>query len=345
MSMTLYHNGYNPANSTEQYAVMLEMLERAEADNVLDIAFSEVTHAKKKGRSVRFSRWAIPATNTTPVAEGINNAARSLVPEDIFVNIDEYSETFAYSSQAADLDPLDYAKGVGEVGYDLVKLDRTAIRWATMIAGTQRIYNSSAHTARNQVNGVITGGRLDQAITILRSAKAKTYSDLKLGSNRVGTTGLMPSFLAFGHEHLRPDFEKVPGWQPASQYPSDIRLNAYEAGSLASGRLRVILSPELEPIADAGAAKGSANLRSTTGTSVDVYPIVIVGKYALKSLSLRGSGTRGSGNLDTYTINGPDRVDPANLTRYWSAHWYDANFIAHELWMIRVEVACTAAYQ
>lgn len=345
MSMTLYHNGYNPANSTEQYAVMLEMLERAEADNVLDIAFSEVTHAKKKGRSVRFSRWAIPATNTTPVAEGINNAARSLVPEDIFVTIDEYSETFAYSSQAADLDPLDYAKGVGEVGYDLVKLDRTAIRWATMIAGIQRIYNSSAHTVRNQVNGVITGGRLDQAITILRSAKAKTYSDLKLGSNRVGTTGLMPSFLAFGHEHLRPDFEKVPGWQPASQYPSDIRLNAYEAGSLASGRLRVILSPELEPIADAGASKGSANLRSTTGTSVDVYPIVIVGKYALKSLSLRGSGTRGSGNLDTYTINGPDRVDPANLTRYWSAHWYDANFIAHELWMIRVEVACTAAYQ
>lgn len=345
MSMTLYHNGYNPANSTEQYAVMLDMLERAEADNVLDIAFSEVTHAKKKGRSVRFSRWAIPATNTTPVAEGINNAARSLVPEDIFVTIEEYSETFAYSSQAADLDPLDYAKGVGEVGYDLVKLDRTAIRWATMIAGIQRIYNSSAHTERNQVNGVITGGRLDQAITILRSAKAKTYSDLKLGSNRVGTTGLMPSFLAFGHEHLRPDFEKVPGWQPASQYPSDIRLNAYEAGSLASGRLRVILSPELEPIMDAGASKGSANLRSTTGTSVDVYPIVIVGKYALKSLSLRGSGTRGSGNLDTYTINGPDRVDPANLTRYWSAHWYDANFIAHELWMIRVEVACTAAYQ
>ncbi|MBK8168213.1 MAG: N4-gp56 family major capsid protein [bacterium] len=345
MSMTLYHNGYNPANSTEQYAVMLDMLERAEADNVLDIAFSEVTHAKKKGRSVRFSRWAIPATNTTPVAEGINNIARSLVPEDIFVTIDEYSETFAYSSQAADLDPLDYAKDVGEVGHDLVKLDRTAIRWATMIAGIQRIFNSSAHTTRNQVNGVITGGRLDQAITILRSAKAKTYSDLKLGSNRVGTTGLMPSFLAFGHEHLRPDFEKVPGWQPASQYPSDIRLNAYEAGSLASGRLRVILSPELEPIADAGATKGSANLRSTTGTSVDVYPIVIVGKYALKSLSLRGSGTRGSGNLDTYTINGPDRVDPANLTRYWSAHWYDANFIAHELWMIRVEVACTAAYQ
>lgn len=345
MSMALYHNGYNPANSQEQYAVMLDMLERAEADNVLDIAFSEVTHAKKKGRSVRFSRWAIPETNTTPIVEGINNSVRSLTPEDVFVTIEEYSETFAYSSQAADLDPLDYAAGVAEVGYDLVKLDRTAIRWATMISGTQRIFNSASISQRTGVNGVITGGRLDQAVTILRSAKAKPYSDLKLGSNRIGTTGLMPSFIAFGHEHLRPDFEKIPGWQPASQYPSDIRLNPYEVGSLASGRIRVILSPELEPIANAGASKGSANLRSTSGSNVDVYPIVIVGKYALKSLSLRGSGARGSGNLDTYTINGPDRVDPANLTRYWSAHWYDANFIAHELWMIRVEVACTAAYQ
>lgn len=344
MSTALYHNWQNASNKSEQYATMLEMLDRAEADNVLDICFTEVSHNKKAGRSVRFARWAIPATNTTPVVEGINNATRSLTPEDVYVTIDEYAETFSYSSQAHDLDPLDYAAGVAEVGHDLVKLDRTAIRWAAMTSGTQRIYNFSSITTRGGVNGVITGGRLDQAVTILRSAKAKTFSDIKMGSNRIGTTGLMPSFIALGHEHLRPDFEKIPGWQPASSYPSDVRLNPYEVGSLASGRIRVILSPELEPFVDSGASKGSANLRSTSGSLVDVYPIVIVGKNSLKSLSLRGTGTRGSGNLETYTINTPDRVDPANLTRYWSAHWYDANFIAHELWLIRVEVACTAAY-
>ena len=76
-----------------------------------------------------------------------------------------------------------------------------------------------------------------------------------------------------------------------------------------------------------------------------MHPIVIMGKYALKALTLKGKGSRGQGNLDTYTIDSPDRVDPANLTKYWSAHWYDAPFIANELWIIRLEVACTAAYQ
>ena len=264
MSTTMYHNWQNANNTSEQYATMLEMLERAEADNVLDAIFTEVSHDKKKGRSARFSRWGIPATNTTAIAEGINNASRALVPEDVFVQLSEYAEVFSYSSTADDLDPLDYAKGVAEVGYDLVKLDRTQIRWAAMIVGTQRIYNSSTITTRN---GVVTAGRIDQAVTILRTAKAKPFSDIKMGSNRVGTTGLMPSYIAIGHEHLRPDFEKIPGWVPASSYPQDVRLNPYEVGSLASGRVRVILSPEMEPIADAGATKGSANLRSTSGTS------------------------------------------------------------------------------
>lgn len=343
MALQTYHNWAN-GSSTEQYATAMEMLERAEADNVLDMAFGSMSHSKKNGRSVRYARWAVPEKNTTPIVEGTNNAARALAQENVYVTVEEYTETFAYSQFAQDMDPLDYAKGVAEVGHDLVKLDRTAIRWAVMVSGTQRIYNSSTLSARNTVNGVITAGRIDQAVTILRSAKGKTFSDLKLGSNRIGTTGLMPSYIAFAHEHLRPDFEKLPGWQPASSYPSDVRLNPYEAGSLASGRIRVILSPELEPFADAGASKGSANLRSTSGTSVDVYPIVIVAKEALKALTLKGAGTRGMGNLETYTVNTPDRVDPANLTRYWSAHWYDAPFIANELWMIRVEVACTAAY-
>ena len=343
MSTALYHNWQN-ASSSEQYATMLQMLERAEADSILDTVFTEVSHDKKSGRSARFARWGIPATNTTAINEGVNNAARALVPEDVFVTISEYAETFSYSSTADDLDPLDYAKGVAEVGHDLVKLDRTAIRWAALIAGTQRIYNSSTISTRLTVNGVATAGRIDQAVTILRSAKAKPFSDIKMGSNRIGTVGLMPSFIALGHEHLRPDFEKMPGWVPASSYPQDVRLNPYEVGSLASGRVRVILSPELSPIADAGATKGGANLRSTTGTSVDVYPIVILGKHAVKALTLKGKGSRGQGNLDTYVIDTPDRIDPANLTKYWSAHWYDAPFIANELWIIRLEVACTAAY-
>lgn len=342
--MTALYQNWNNGSSTEQYATAMQMLERAEADNVLDVAVEQVKHDRNAGRSVRMARWAIPATNTTSVTEGVNNATRAIVAENVFVTINEYAETFAYSSQAEDMDPLDYSAGVAEVGYDLVKLDRTEIQWAAMCAGTQVAYNSSSLSSRNTVNGVVTAGRIDQVITILRSAKAKTFSDLKLGSNKVGSSGLQASYIAFGHEHLRPDFEKLPGWLGANNYPSDYRLNPYEAGSLASGRVRVILSPELKPFQNAGALRGSANLRSTGGVNVDVYPIVIVGKSAFSTVSLKGKRKGGLGNLETYKIDTPDRSDPANLTRYWSARWLQGDVITNELWICRLEVACTAAY-
>lgn len=339
---TLYQNWQNSSNTSEQYGALFAMLERAEADKVLDIAFTEKPHNKKEGRSVRMARWAVPATNTTAVSEGVNNASRNLVAENVYATLNEYSEVFAWSSQADEMDPLDYEEGAGEVGADLVMRDRTALKWAAMIAGTQKIYNSSSITARADVNGVITGGRIEQGITIVRNAKGSVFKDIQLGSNKVGSSGLMPSFYVFGHENLRYDIENLPRFQRASDYPSDVRANTYEIGSVAGGRGRVILSPELEPVINAGATYvAAANLRSTGGANYDVYPIVIVAKNSLACVPLRGKGTRGQGNLQVFHIKDPDRTDPAGLTRLWSCKWNETNLIVNELWVCRIEVACT----
>lgn len=339
---TVYQNWQNSSNTSEQYTTMLAMLERAEADKVLDIAFEERPHNRKEGRSIRMARWAVPATNTTAVSEGVNNAARNLVPENVYVTLNEYSEVFSYSSQADNMDPLDYAEGAAEVGSDLVMRNRTALKWSTLTGGTQKIYNSSSITARADVNGVITGGRIEQAITIIRNAKGKVFKDIQLGSNKVGSSGLMPSFYVFGHENLRYDFENLPRFQRASDYPSDVRANPYEIGAVAGGRGRVILSPELEPFEDAGATVvAAANLRSTSGSKYDVYPIVVVAKSAAMCVPLRGKGSRGQGNLQVFRIDTPDRTDPANLTRLWSCVWTEGHLITNELWVCRIEVACT----
>ena len=69
------------------------------ADKVLDIAFDERPHNKKEGRSASMARWAVQ-TNTTQVAEGVNNASRALVPERVYVTLNEYSEIFSWTSQA-----------------------------------------------------------------------------------------------------------------------------------------------------------------------------------------------------------------------------------------------------
>ena len=242
------------------------------------------------------------------------------------------------------MDPVDYAAGAAEMAHDLVKRDRTALKWATMIGGTQRIYNSSTIRARTSVNGTITAGRIDQALTILESAKAKPFGDLTLGSNRVGSTGLMPGYLVYCHNHLRPDIQAVRDFVPAASYPSDVRKNKNEIGAVAGGRGRVIVSSELTPVINSGAAIGSTGMRSTGGTLIDVYPIVIVGQGALACVPLRKRGTKGKGNLKFHTINTADRSDPGNLTRFLSAVWTETHLITNELWAIRVEVGATDAY-
>lgn len=335
---TLYNNWANGATNPEQYA-MLGMIERAEAEMVTEIAFDTKPIKRKTGRSAAFSRWGVPATNTTAHAEGINNAARNLVPEDVFCTVSEYSETFSYSSLADDTDPRDYAEGAAEVGHDLVKLDNTALNWALMIGGTQKFYNSSSVTQRTDVNGPITAGRLEKAYTLLRNAKAKTFAELQLGSNKIGSSGIMPSYLVFGSEYLRGDFRNCAGFKGINEYPGNVTVSPFEVGAIDRGR--IILSPELTPVADAGATVGSANLRSTTGTSADVFPIVVVGKNALGHVPLKGDGKYGSGNLRVYLIKDPDRTDPANLTRLWTAAWTAGRLILNELWIARIEVACT----
>lgn len=341
---TAYQNWQNSTNTSEQYMTTQFMLERAEADTVFDDGFTEYPHDQRSGRSLRMPRFAVPATNTTAVTEGVSNASRNLVLENQYVTLSEYIESFSWTSQAENMDPVDYAAGAAEVGHDLVKLDRNALRWALMCSGSNRIYNASTISARTSVTGVLTAGRVDQGITILESAKAKVFSELLLGSNRIGSTGLMPSYLAYGHTHLRPDIEAMRGFIPASAYPSDVRKNQHEIGALAGGRVRVILSSEASPIADAGAAKGSQNLRSTSGTSVDVYPFVIIGKGALGCVPLRKRGSKGKGNVQVYKVDQPDRVDPGNLSKFWSAVWTEGFVITNDLWVLRIEVACTAAY-
>ena len=341
---TTYQNWQNPSNTSEQYAVASIMLERAEADDPFKDAFQEFPHDANKGRSVVMNRWAVPATNTTPVSEGVNNALRNLVPERVYVTLSEYMEGYSWTSQAENMDPLDYAEGAAEVGYDLVKLDRNAIKWATMRSGSQRIFNSSTVTNRNGVNGVITAGRIDQAITILEAAKAKTHTDVVLGSNKIGSSGLQASYMLYGHTNTRFDLEGCRGYLGANNYPSDARRNPHEIGSLASGRVRAVLSSELSPFLGGGAAVGTANLRSTN-SSIDVYPLVLVGRGALGCVPLRkkGSGRGGAGNMMVYHIKDPDRTDPGNLTRVWSVVWTEGYLILNELWLIRIEVACTNA--
>ena len=71
-----------------------------------------------------------------------------------------------------------------------------------------------------------------------------------------------------------------------AEYGSRKPVHEMEVGS--TERYRFIVSPELAAYADSGAAVGSSGLYSTTGSNVDVYPVIVCAEDAWGQVALRG---------------------------------------------------------
>jgi N4-gp56 family major capsid protein len=110
-----------------------------------------------------------------------------------------------------------------------------------------------------------------------------------------------------------------------------------ELGS--QGRFRFIISPELASIPDSGAAIGSTGLYSTTGTSIDVYPMIVVAEDAWGDVALRGSNS-----MDPTWIppGQKDKNDPLGQRGYVGAKFYSAAKVLNNGWMAVAEVGVTS---
>ena len=88
--------------------------------------------------------------------------------------------------------------------------------------------------------------------------------------------------------------------------------------------MRYILSPDLSAIADAGGTKAGSGttMVSTSGTSADVYPMLIFGKEAYGTVPLRGMGAVSPSIIRPGTIS---KSDPLGQRGYigWKT-WFGA---------------------
>jgi N4-gp56 family major capsid protein len=123
------------------------------------------------------------------------------------------------------------------------------------------------------------------------------------------------------------------GFIPTKQYGT---TTPYENEIGAVERVRYLTSTIFAPFPDAGGAK--LTMRSTSGTSADVYPILIVARDAYGIVPLKGKDS-----LTPMVVNPkPASGDPLGQrgTVGWKA-WQSA-VILQDAFMVRVEVAATA---
>lgn len=324
---------YGDINQRTAAYAALEMLDHAEPVLVLSRLGLTKPIPKNKAETMKFRRIVPLAPATTPVVEGVTPTAQKMAYEDVSVTLKQYGRPIEITDKVADLseDPVlkDAARQAGEQAGATIE----QVLYGVLKAGTNVFYANG--TARNQVNTVLTLNKQRAVTRALAAQKAKQINRMLKPGVEYNTSPVASGWVAVAHTDLESDIRNLTNFIPVEKYGSRAMISPQEIGAVES--VRYLLSPDLDPFADAGGAKGS--MVSTSGTSADVYPILYFGQDAFAQVPLKGEEAIVPIVLNPDTAS---KSDPMGQRGYvsWKA-WYAA-VILNDLWMARLEVAVTA---
>lgn len=331
-------NSPQSGNPTNVYNLG-KILKSIDVVEVLDRLVKTIPVPMNKNETVNMQRSVTPEPRMTEVAEGINPAPRALTYENVTTTFEEFAETFAVTSRQAELGESNVLMDSKDRLVDLMKRTREKNAWFEYRNGTVRIFNSQAHSARNQVNGPITLGRLRVAVRTLTNNRAAYITSMSKGSVNTGTVPVEAAFICLSHTDARPDIRNIPGFVPKPAMGGANVSLPQVFGQVDD--VVFITSPEFEPFFGEGAAIGVTNMRSAGGVNVDVYPFILFGAESLGKCSLRGASSSGLGAVEMNVLDKADKSDPTNQRRLVSCRWWDAPVILQQLHVVRIECGVT----
>jgi len=311
-----------------------EMLEHARPIIVLSDYGQSKPMPKNKAEQVKFRRPVPYTVSTTQLTEGVTPSSHKTSYVDVPATLGQYGDLAEITDRVDDLseDPVlkDMSMLSGEQAAETVEM----VTWGAIKGGTNVVYADAADTARTDVSGKIGLTAQRTCTRFLKAQRGRKITSKMSSSVQYGTEAVDAAFLAFGHTDLEPDIRDIPGFTPTEKYGS-MKALPYEVGKVED--VRYILTPLLEPFLDSGAAVGSTGLLSS-GTLVDVYPVVIIAKEAYGCIPLRGAGAIHPTVLNPGT---PSKSDPLGQRGFvgWKT-WYVA-VVLNQAWIIRLEVGAS----
>jgi N4-gp56 family major capsid protein len=283
---------------------------------------------KNKAETMKFRRPIPLAAATTPVVEGVTPTAQKISYEDVSVTLKQYGRPIEITDKVTELseDPvMDTATMLaGEQAGATIE----QVLYGILRAGTNVFYANGA--SRSAVNTVLTLNKQRAVTRALAAQKALKITRMLKSGPEYGVSAVEAAYVAVAHTDLDSDIRNLTGFIPVAKYGSRQPISEHEIGSVE--QVRYILSPDLDPFADAGGLDGNVVL-STTGTNADVYPILYFGQDAFAQVPLKGEEAIVPMVLNPGT---PSKSDPMGQRGYvsWKA-WYAA-VILNDLWMARL---------
>lgn len=309
-----------------------QMLKYAGAVVVLDKFGLMNEMPKNKGQTIKFRRPNVFSAATTPLSEGLTPSSTQFSYTDVSATLLEYGQVGEITDAIADTHEDPVLNNLVEQLGDNIGRTIEALTFGVIKAGTN-VFRANG-TLRTDINTPISLNKLRAVVKSLKAQKAMMITSVLDGSVNFATRPVEAGYVAVCHTDLEPDIRNLAGFLPVAQYGGRKTVHEREFGTVEN--IRFVTSPDLSPFTDAGGAKGS--MVSTTGTSADVYPILIFGKEAYATVPLRGQGAV---EPTIIPVNQKDKSDPLGQRGYagWKT-WFVAK-ILNDNWIARLECAAT----
>lgn len=266
--------------------------------------------------------------------EGITVLPESITPMDLSVVMQQYSCLYGFSDKTYDLYEDDIPQAMQEQIGERVALVNEMIIYGIVKASTNQWYGGTG-SSRSTVNGKLTLPLIRKIVKSLQANHGKSVTRVLSASNQFGTDAVSSGFIVYCHTDLEPDIRDLPGFTPVEKYASGTPM-PNEVGKCE--RFRFVTSPDLPSYQDAGAAIGTTRCGSTSGTSIDVYPLIIAAEDAWSQVAVRGKES-----LDpTFLPPGQkSKSDPFGQRGYAGTIWWKAALVENSGWLAVANVGVT----
>lgn len=260
------------------------------------------------------------------VQEGVTPSPESITPMDVQVVMSQFSCLYGFTDKTFDMYEDDIPQAMIQQVGERVTLVNEMVIYGALRACTNQYYGGTGTTVAT-VNGGITLNLLRKIARNLMANHSEMITTVLKPSGYYGVDPVSAGFLVYCHTDLEADIRDLPGFTPIEKYASGQAM-ANEIGKVE--RFRFIGHPDLPAVQDGGASVGSTGLYSTSGSSLDVYTLIVVAKDAYSQVAVRGKDA-----VDpTYLPPGvKTKDDPHGQRGYAGAIWWKACMVENNGWM------------
>lgn len=309
-----------------------ELLQRAMPYLVLEKFGQSKPLPNNKTKSVIFRRYNALDNTPNVLIEGVTPTSKSLTKTDVPCTLSQYGDIVTISDVVMDTheDPVlnEAVQVLSEQAAQMIE----KVRYNVVKGGTNVFFANG--TVRTAVNTAITTTLQRRVVRALKRQNARKLTQVVRSTPNYGTENINAAYIGLVHPDMEPDIRGMSGYVPPEKYGT---ISPWENELGKVEEVRYLSSTIFEAFLDAGGAAGGTFL-SNAGTNCDIYPVLYIARDAYGIVPLKGQAS-----ITPMVVN-PKPSDSDPLAQRGHCGWKSMQtaIILQDLWMARLEVACSA---